>query len=64
MAGATIGDDVKPVYEFEWSDTTRTTDEPWLKAALLEAKDATLEDVVAEAREDSECTVRIIGFGG
>ena len=60
MAGATIGDDVRPLYEFEWDDRSRTTDE---LGDLQEAGfDATLEDIVDVARDDPECEVNIIGF--
>lgn len=62
MDGATIGDDVTPVYEFDWQDgLTRTSDEIGdLEAAGL---DCTLEDIIDVARDDPECTVRVIGFG-
>lgn len=61
MAGATIGDDVSTLYEFEWADgTTRTTDEI---GDLSEAGlDCTMDDVVDVAHDDPDCTVRVIGF--
>jgi len=61
MERATIGDDVAPLYEFDWSDgPTRTTDEigDLEKAGL----DCTIEDIVDVAREDDDCEVRVIGF--
>jgi hypothetical protein len=60
MDEATIGDDTRPLYEFEWDDHSRTTDEI---GDLDEAGfEATLEDVIDEAHDDPECDVRIIGF--
>lgn len=60
MDGATIGDDVRTMYEFEWDDRVRTTDEI---GDLDEAGfDCTIDDIVDIARDDPECDVRIIGF--
>lgn len=62
MEGATIGDDIQPVFEFDWRDgDTRTSDE---LGDLEEAGcSCTLDDIVDVARDDPECTVRVIGFG-
>jgi hypothetical protein len=60
MDEATIGDGVSALYEFDWGDQTRTTDEI---GDLAEAGfDATMEDIVDVARDDPDCEVRIIGF--
>jgi len=60
MNEETIGDGVSALYEFDWGDQTRTTDE---LGDLAEAGySATVEDVVDVARDDPECEVRIIGF--
>lgn len=63
MENATIGDDITPVYEFDWEDgLTRTSEE---LGDLEEAGfSCTLDDIVDVARGDDECTVRVIGFGG
>lgn len=61
MERATIGDDVRTLYEFEWEDgTVRTTDElgDFEEAGL----NCSLDAVVDVARDDPECNVRIIGF--
>lgn len=60
MANATIGDDVSVLYEFDWGDHTRTTDElgDFDEAGL----NASVEDVVDVARGDPECDVRVVGF--
>jgi len=62
MDNVTIGDDVQPVYEFEWdSGLTRTTDE------LGDFEEAGfefgLDEIVDLGRDDPDCTVRVIGFG-
>lgn len=60
MESATIGDDVRTLYEFDWGDRTRTTDEI---GDLDEIdSDVTMEDIVDVAKEDEDCNVRIIGF--
>lgn len=61
MSGATIGDGVATIYEFDWENgPTRTTDEIGdLEAAGL---DVTIDDLVDIGRSDPECTVRVIGF--
>lgn len=60
MEDSTIGDDVRAVYEFDWGDQSRTTDEI---GDLSEAGvDATIDDIADVAREDPECEVSIIGF--
>lgn len=60
MDEATIGDGVSALYEFDWGDQTRTTDEI---GDLAEAGfDATMDDIVDVARDDPDCEVRIIGF--
>ncbi len=60
MDEATIGDGVSALYEFDWGDQTRTTDEI---GDLAEAGfGCTMDDIVDVAREDDECEVRIIGF--
>lgn len=60
MDNATIGDDVETLYEFEWEDSSRTTDEIGdLKEAGFSC---TMDDIVDVAREDPDCNVRIIGF--
>jgi hypothetical protein len=63
MDSATIGDDLgEPVYEFDWGDQTRTTEEIGdLDEAGFEAD---IDDVVSVARDDPDCEVRVIGFGG
>lgn len=61
MDNATIGDDIQPLYEFDWGDRTRTSDEI---GDLEEAGfSATIDDIVDVARDDDDCTVNIIGFG-
>lgn len=64
MDMATIGDDIRPLYEFDWGEESRTTDEPWMKAALDGAEHASLDDIVDEARDDPECEVTLLGFEG
>lgn len=60
MENASIGDDVRTMYEFEWDDESRTTDEI---GDLAEAGfDCTIDDIVDVARADDDCDVRIIGF--
>lgn len=60
MDEATIGDGVSALYEFDWGDQTRTTDEI---GDLAEAGfSATMDDIVDVARDDPDCEVRIIGF--
>jgi hypothetical protein len=60
MENASIGDDVRTMYEFEWDDRTRTTEEI---GDLAEAGlDCTVDDIVDVARDDPDCDVRIIGF--
>jgi len=60
MASATIGDDITALYEFDWGDRTRTTDEI---GDLDEAGfDCTMSDIVDAARADDDCDVRILGF--
>lgn len=60
MERATIGDDVATLYELDWGDHSRTTDEI---GDLAEAGfDATIDDIVDVARDDPDCEVRIIGF--
>lgn len=60
MDEATIGDGVSALYEFDWGDQTRTTDEI---GDLAEAGfNVTIDDIVDVAREDDDCEVRIIGF--
>lgn len=60
MEEATIGDDISPLYEFDWGDHSRTTDEI---GDLGETDfDATMEDIVDVARDDPKCEVHIIGF--
>lgn len=60
MDNASIGDGVRTLYEFEWDDRTRTTDE------IGDLGDAGfefgLDEIVDAARDDPECDVRIIGF--
>ena len=61
MDGATIGDDVSTLYEFDWEDgLTRTSDElgDFGEAGL----NCTMEDIVDVARDDPECEVKIVGF--
>lgn len=61
MERATIGDDVAPLYEFDWEDgPTRTTDE--IGDLEQAGFDCTIENIVNVAREDDDCEVRIIGF--
>ena len=63
MENATIGDDIQPVYEFDWEDgLTRTSEElgDFEEAGLS----CSLDDVVDAGRDDPDCTVRVIGFGG
>ena len=61
MDKATIGDDVRTMYEFEWDDgSTRTTDE--LGDFEEAGFDFGLDEIVDVARADPECNVRIIGF--
>jgi len=60
MDEATIGDGVSALYEFDWGDQTRTTDEI---GDLTEAGySCGIYDVVGAARDDPDCEVRIIGF--
>lgn len=61
MEDSTIGDDVRTKYEFEWEDDrTRTTDEI---GDLAEAGlSCDIDDIVDVARDDPDCTVRIVGF--
>lgn len=60
MDGVSIGDDVEMLYEFDWGDHSRTSDE---LGDLQEAGfDATLDDIVDVARADPDCEVNIIGF--
>lgn len=59
---ATIGDDIAPIYEFDWEDgLTRTSDE----IGDLEAAEfsCTIDDIVDLGRADENCTVNVIGFG-
>jgi hypothetical protein len=57
---ASIGDGVTTLYEFEWDDMTRSTEEI---GDLEEAGfSCGISDIVDVARADDECTVRIIGF--
>lgn len=59
MERATIGDDIRTLYEFDWEDgPTRTSDE----IGSLDAFEATLDDIVAIGRDDPECEVRVAGF--
>ena len=60
MDEATIGDGVSALYEFDWGDQTRTTDElgDFDEAGLS----CSVSDVVDIARDDPDCEVRIIGF--
>jgi len=60
MDEATIGDGVSALYEFDWGNRTRTTDElgDFAEAGLS----CSVSDIVDIAREDDECEVRIIGF--
>lgn len=59
MGSATIGDDVRTLYQFDWGDHSRTTDEIGDLSVL---EDVTLDDIVDVARGDPECEVNIIGF--
>lgn len=60
MDDATIGDGVTPLYEFDWGDEARTTEEI---GDLEEAGcSCNMEDIVQVARDDPECEVNIIGF--
>lgn len=61
MDGATIGDDIRTKYEFDWEDgPTRTTDEIGdLDEAGLSCA---LDDIVDVANNDPECSVNIVGF--
>lgn len=60
MEESTIGDDVRTKYEFEWDDHSRTTDEI---GDLDEAGfDFGIDEIVDIARDDPDCTVRIVGF--
>jgi len=60
MDSSSIGDGVRTVYEFDWGDNCRTTDEI---GDLAEAGfDFGLDEIVDAARADDECTVRIVGF--
>jgi|APHM01.1.fsa_nt_gi hypothetical protein len=55
-----LGDDVTPVYEFEWTDGTvrKTTD-----AIESEKRHTTAIETLAElGRNDPECTVTLTGF--
>lgn len=62
MENASIGDGVTTLYEFEWDDRTRTTDEIGdLQAAGFNFG---IDAVVDAARADPDCEVRIIGFEG
>lgn len=60
MENASIGDGVTPLYEFDWDDHSRTTDEigDLTKAGF----DFGVEQVVEVARDDPDCEVSIIGF--
>lgn len=60
MSSATIGDDVKPLFEFDWGDRSRTSEE----IGDLEAAGFTcsIDDIVEIARDDPDCEVKIIGF--
>lgn len=62
MEKSTIGDDIAPLYRFDWDDRSRTTDE----LGDFEETDleATLDDVVDAARADEDCTVTLLGFDG
>lgn len=57
---ATIGDDLDPLYEFDWGDRVRTSDELGDLDVLDE--NITLEEIVEFGRADDDCEVRIIGF--
>lgn len=60
MDSATIGDDVKPLFEFDWGDRSRTSEEI---GDLDEAGfSCDIGDIVDIARDDPDCEVRIIGF--
>jgi hypothetical protein len=61
MASATIGDDVTPLYKFDWDDApSRTSDElgDFDEAGI----DLTIEDIIDVARDDPDCEVTVIGF--
>jgi hypothetical protein len=61
MQQSTIGDDFTPLYRFEWDDgSTRTSDElgDFDEAGL----EASVDDVVDEARADESCEVTLLGF--
>lgn len=60
MDSATIGDDVEPLFEFDWGDRSRTSKEIGdLDEAGLSCD---IDDIVDIARDDPDCEVRIIGF--
>jgi hypothetical protein len=60
MENATIGDGSGILYELDWGDHSRTTDEI---GDLAEAGfDVTMDDIVEVAKEDPDCEVSIIGF--
>lgn len=60
MENATIGDDVRTLYKFDWGDHSRTTDEI---GDLEEAGfSCDIDDIVNVAKEDPECDVKIAGF--
>lgn len=60
MEESTIGDDVRTLYEFDWGDRVRTTDEI---GDLTEAGiECDISDIADVAREDDDCEVRIVGF--
>jgi hypothetical protein len=61
MAGATIGDDIETLYEFDWEDgPTRTSDE--IGDLSQAGFDATMDDIVDVARDDPDCEVTVVGF--
>ncbi len=61
MDTATIGDDITPLYEFEWDNgIVRTSDELGDFESL--GLSTRVDDIVDIARDDPECNVRVIGF--
>jgi len=60
MENATIGDSSAIMYEFDWGDHSRTTDEIGDLSAI--DTDCTIEDIVEVAKDDPDCEVSIIGF--
>jgi hypothetical protein len=60
MDDASIGDGVRTVYEFDWGNNCRTTDEIG-DLSILDC-DCTIDEIVDVARADNECDVSVVGF--